>query len=213
MENATKALEIAASVLIGLLILGCLVFVYTQITEVKKQEEDNKKIEQSVDFNQRFDTYNRDNLYGSDIFSVANMVLDYNNREAREKGYREIELEVIINNQVTNAKYFKNNRYDARKLKKTYDELTGKIKKINENKYKEKKVSYWSKFGTNKRLEEQAKQEGLSDTDIANLKNEIIKYNALKGELDDTARKTFKCDNIEYEEYTGRITKMEFSDY
>ena len=38
MENATKALEMAGSVLIGVLLLGCLLFAYTRMSELKDTE-------------------------------------------------------------------------------------------------------------------------------------------------------------------------------
>ena len=39
MENATKALEMAGSVLIGMMIIGVLVFAYAQLSNLKQTEE------------------------------------------------------------------------------------------------------------------------------------------------------------------------------
>ena len=39
MENATKALEMAGSVLIGVLIIGCIVYAYSQLSAIKRDEQ------------------------------------------------------------------------------------------------------------------------------------------------------------------------------
>ena len=87
MENATKALEMAGSVLIGVLLLGCLLFAYTRMSELKDTEHKVEVSEQAKDFNQDYETYNRNNLYGTDLFSLANKIVDYNNKEADGKAY------------------------------------------------------------------------------------------------------------------------------
>ena len=74
MENATKALEMAASVLIGMLIIGMLVFGYTQISDLKQTEENAKQLEQSNNFNQQFEVYDKEGVYGSELLSLANRV-------------------------------------------------------------------------------------------------------------------------------------------
>ena len=54
MENATKALEMAGSLLIGVLLLGCLLFAYTRMSELKDTEHKVEVSEQAKDFNQAF---------------------------------------------------------------------------------------------------------------------------------------------------------------
>ena len=58
MENATKALEMAGSLLIGVLLLGCLLFAYTRMSELKDTEHKVEVSEQAKDFNQDYETYN-----------------------------------------------------------------------------------------------------------------------------------------------------------
>ena len=47
MENATKALEMAGSVLIGVLLLGCILFAYSQMSELKDTEHKGEVAEQA----------------------------------------------------------------------------------------------------------------------------------------------------------------------
>lgn len=158
MENATKALEMAGSVLIGVLILGCLVFVYSKIAETKKVEENSKRAQQATDFNKEYEAYNRQNLYGSDIFSVANMIENYNKKEAETKDYGKIEIKAIVKNEIRGAQFFVKSVYDEKTISEAYKKLTKAINKENKE-YFGKKVSYWSNFGTSTRLENQLLQE------------------------------------------------------
>ena len=67
MENATKALEMAGSLLIGVLLLGCLLFAYTRMSELKDTEHKVEVSQQAQDFNQDYETYSRNNLYVSAV--------------------------------------------------------------------------------------------------------------------------------------------------
>ena len=108
MENATKALEIAASVLIGVLLLGALIFGYNQIAEQKKIEQKNEKARQLSEYNINFESYSKDKVYGSELLSLANEIINYNTRKATdESGYQKIELEVTIKNAIIDGKVFK----------------------------------------------------------------------------------------------------------
>lgn len=78
MENASKALSIAASVLIGVLLVALLVFAYYQFVEIPRQEEANAKTEQTAEFNKKYVAYNKQNLKGNKLISLLNMAIDNN---------------------------------------------------------------------------------------------------------------------------------------
>lgn len=133
MENATKALEIAGSVLLGVLILGLLVFEYRKISNLKKVEEDVKVSQQSEDFNKKFEAYNR-NLYGSELLSLANQIQDYNDRYAGEKtnqyenqGYQKVEVKTTIK---TATNQLAAGTYDLSEFLKVYNALASDIENI-----------------------------------------------------------------------------------
>lgn len=159
MENATKALEMAGSILIGILILGCLVFVYSKIAETEKIKQDSERAGQAADFNKDYEAYNRDNLYGSDMFSLANKIENYNIKEADGKSYQEIEIKIIVENQIIgDPQFFNKTTYNVEELNKAYNDLTEAIRESNKE-YFGKKVSYWSNYGTSTRLDKQLEQE------------------------------------------------------
>lgn len=158
MENATKALEMAGSVLIGVLIIGCIVYAYSQLSAIKRDEQTSERVEQAADFNKDYDAYNRDDLYGSDMFSLANMIENYNIKESDTKYYGKIEIKVKLNTQVINATFFTDSSYNESTLNEKYRDLTNAIKDVNK-KYFKKTVSYWANFGISTRLENQLRQE------------------------------------------------------
>ena len=84
MENASKALIIAGSVLIALLIIGALLLMFNNLTRYQKVGTDNEKEAQVIEFNNQYETYNRKNIQGTDIYSILNRVIDYNKRKSTQ---------------------------------------------------------------------------------------------------------------------------------
>lgn len=219
MENAVKALEIAGSVLMAVLILSCIVFGYSKVREFKQEEEKEERILQASDFNKDFDAYDRDNLYGTDMFSISNKIETYNKKENLDerKQYAKINLNIKVNNQIKNAQYFNKSNYNENQLNDAYKKLSDEINKANK-KHFGKSVSYWKNYGTGGTLEKKLLQAlgkdkyNASTSEINQLKIEIEKYDKLINEQEDMARKRFECIKIEYDNNTGRIIRLEFQD-
>lgn len=145
MENATKALEMAASVLIGMLIIGMLVFGYTQISDLKQTEENAKQLEQSNNFNQQFEVYDKEGVYGSELLSLANRVVD-NSTNTQEYGHTDIKLEIkfkTLPQNMESSQYSKYNfkkRMQASELVQSYEALSKDITayvKAGDSRYKD----------------------------------------------------------------------------
>lgn len=86
MENASKALLIAGSILIGLIIMTMLILMFNRLANVKQEQEEIRKMEQLTAFNQQFEAYNKSVMYGTDIITLINKVVEnnknaYNNTE------------------------------------------------------------------------------------------------------------------------------------
>ena len=211
MENMTKALEIAASVLIGVLILSLLVFGYNQIREQKNIEQKNEKASQLSKFNINFESYAKDTVYGSEILSLANEVINYNERKAVD-GYQEIELEVKISTGVLNGQYLVAGTYSATSLDQQYKKLVKKIKEADITVFG-KSISYWSKL-SDKETEKTVKaRSDFSESEYNKLKTNRTTYKKYVEEQTDFARKTFKYDDVtEYDSGNGRIIKIMFKD-
>lgn len=111
MENATRALTMAASVLIALVIISAILLVFNNLNNYQKVNDQLKKDEAVLEFNNQFETYNRTDVRGSDLLSLANRVVDYNERqsyagtEGKDLGYKPITLTINLDKARDNIKH------------------------------------------------------------------------------------------------------------
>lgn len=84
MENASKALIMAGSVLIALMIIGALMLMFGNLTSYQETDTQGTRSAQIAEFNQQFETYDRNDVRGSDLYSLLNKVIDYNRRQSWE---------------------------------------------------------------------------------------------------------------------------------
>lgn len=107
MENATRALTMAASVLIALVIISAILLVFNNLSSYQKVNQELQKNAQVIEFNRQFDTYDRTDVRGSDLLSLVNKVIDYNERqsyvgkEGSDLGYKPIKLTIDISNNLS----------------------------------------------------------------------------------------------------------------
>ena len=78
MENAAKALLIAAGVLIGLILISMMVISHREISSYYEEKEQAEISEQVHKFNMQFAPYDRENVRGTDLISLVNKIIDYN---------------------------------------------------------------------------------------------------------------------------------------
>ncbi len=86
MENASKALLMAAGVLMTMLIVMLLFFFKGRITDFYNEQGKIDDIENVEKFNKQFTNYDRKKVYGYEIISLTNMIQDYNTRHSGAKG-------------------------------------------------------------------------------------------------------------------------------
>ena len=82
MENASNALLMAGKVLLALMILGALVLMFNNLTTYQDIRIDDKRTNQIIEFNRQFETYDRDDVRGSELYSLLNRTIDYNERKS-----------------------------------------------------------------------------------------------------------------------------------
>lgn len=80
MENAAKALTIAGGVLIAIIVVATLWYSFQQWGIFPQAKDDNQKISQEVEFNKEFESYNKQNLYGTDVITVLNKAMANNEK-------------------------------------------------------------------------------------------------------------------------------------
>lgn len=92
MENASKALIMAGSVLISLLVIGALLLMFNNLSSYQESDLQNTREKQVIEFNNQFATYNRENIRGNELYSLINKVIDYNTRKTIEGNAGGIEI-------------------------------------------------------------------------------------------------------------------------
>ena len=135
MENATKALIIAGGMLIAMLIVGLLTWGYTQIRSLQQENVTEEERQQVVEFNERFEAYNKKVVRGYQMISLSNLVYDTNTRYTEEVGYTPVTIivdglsdqnatgEDLVNYIQTYYDTMSSNQKNA--LKQLYFECTG----------------------------------------------------------------------------------------
>lgn len=138
MENATKALVMAGSILIALLIIGALLLMFNNLSSYQNTNQQNIKDAQIVEFNNQFTTYIRDDVRGNELYSLLNSVIDYNRRKTIEGdegaiqiGYQPMEVKFSLKSPNGkdrkefsidgNNRIFKSNDYIVNKSDNTFE--------------------------------------------------------------------------------------------
>jgi len=224
MENASKALIIAGSVLIALLVISLLVMFYDNIKEMMNTNEKVDLVEQVTEFNKQYDVYYRNNLHGSDILSLANKVNDYNIREAGEEGYQELTMKITFksktdvreNGKKLTTVIHKGDTWDSKDLQLLIeDEVFGWnsiIKELETNQiYNEAGKGYTIQYfsGLRRNQLEETFKEGFPGYNKDEIQTLIDKYLSYKSALNTLKSKTFKATHFGYDDKTGRVILME----
>ncbi len=97
MENAAKALIMAASVLIAIVIISAFILMMSNLTSYQESSYQSNLSAQIAEFNNQFVTYDRSDIRGSDMISLMNRVSDYNARYADSEGFTEMQITIKMN--------------------------------------------------------------------------------------------------------------------
>ena len=100
MENITKALLIAAGVLIAIILTTLLVIGYNQTSGYYQEQSNVTEVKQIIEMSKKFVNYEEKEIRGNEMLSVINMVEDYNEwvKQNSNEGYNEITLNVVFKN-------------------------------------------------------------------------------------------------------------------
>ncbi len=214
MENASKALIMAGGVLISLMVIGLLVLFYNNLSGMQKIKTDSETEQQATEFNKQYDVYARD-VYGSEILSIANKIADYNKREADNKGYTPIDLEVTFTKGLSERYFVENKVYSAKDL---YDITANKSAKnpICLEEYVKQLGNKTVYSRINSSISRQIKKIATMRTndlqalgiEEADYKDNLAEYNQYKNLLTQMKETVFKYVKFDYDENNGRIKKM-----
>ncbi len=210
MENASKAILMAGGILIGIIILGALFLMFKNLSSYKSSDTNNSRTAQVLEFNNQYDTYDRKDVRGSELYSLLNKVIDYNRRKTdyaygstgsakteNDEGaglkYMPMTIKVDLNGKKADFSIdgtnvlIQNNSY-------TESDVDNDFKTKIDNKLKSMVGSYSSSviqnlgsvaseiYGTLPRSGSSFKTSGFSEYELTTIRDAIIKYDSATGE-------------------------------
>lgn len=218
MENASKALVMAGSIFLSLMIVGALIFMFNSLSNFKQTEEDMEDVSKLAQYNKQIESFNKTYLYGSEILSLVNYIEDYNVREEDTETYEKITIKITLK-KIVGAKYIKATTYtNPKELIKDFNNLekaNNTLKKKEfcgrtiEEYYGMKSQEIYNIVETYKITKKQSYD---IDKKVEEINKKVAEYSALRSELTTFKLKVFK-NNIKAIKYEGsRITYMEFAE-
>lgn len=202
MENASKALYMAAGILISLMIIAIFVYLFNAGGNIGERYEERQSQEQLLLFNSKFENFAKSNNSISDMISVTNLAIN-TNEENEYNTQKTVEIEVEIASGVllsVSSKYelernnifigkLENINSSSRKLY-VYDLMNKKIGELNS--------TYTLSIGQACSCAAGALINILG-TDTFSLVDNNMKY-----------KYQFKNTDIQYHNSTGRVKYMKF---
>lgn len=239
MENASKALIIAGSVLIALMIIGALLLMFNNLSNYQQTNVQGTREAQIVEFNNQYETYNRKDVRGSELYSLLNRVIDYNRRKSTEGtgskdegqylAYEPMQIKFTIKDinqlSVDGITRLIESQYTISSTENTFEkEVKGTIDEL-ENEYGSETLvnltTNISKIFPENPTEKQ-KEDAIARFNSASKTKTVTKWDEIKEgsiyrndvytyyEYIQFKRTHFDCTNAKYNSNTGRIVEMTF---
>ena len=231
MENASKALIMAGSVLLALIVIGAFILMLTNLNDYQEKNDTTLQQQQIVEFNNQFSTYDRTGLRGSDMLSLMNRIIDYNSRKTTEDiGFQKMKITIkgLDSNILQSLRYeTSGNNLLIKKNTYTQDNLSEIVTKPQEleRKYQKKYITqlvsniskfmdiYNSSLSINQKIQEINEKKWLPKSvttygSLDSVKNDILiyyEYSQFKRTYFDSTGET------KYDKNTGRITELNFN--
>ncbi len=200
MENGTRALIMAATVFLGIMLFSIMVYLFRAGAEVN-QDYDQKQIDNQLAlYNSNFELYNVEDNTIMDIISVANLAYNVN-EESDYDSENSMKIEIRFNSEYFNSKTFI--------IPNTKENGIGR-NKIFDNKRK-KFISIYDLLEKN--ITELGINKGIGGLDDMNLNEKLT---TTKKDIDTNTpiyKYLFRCIGVEYSSKTGKIKYMKFVGY
>lgn len=199
MENASRALVISGAVLVAVIIMGFLIYMFHNATEMKNQEINEERQRQIMLFNKEYESYNKKLMRGTDVITVMNMANNYNSKNAWDMNKNfgnggwnselKIDASVILKSQIVVAK------------ESIKDKISDSVRRI----YKDAHINL-PEVANITDITMDTRNQGYKSDDVAYIFVTLDEDNALK----EFKRKFFRCSKLDYSKITGLVNKIEF---
>lgn len=152
MENASKGLMIAGSILLTIMVVGMLVYFLSQYRQFPQAQTEAERLAQVTKFNREYESYDKKKMYGTDVATIVNKVINNNKKYADQ---RTGELKKGENNYYINVKITVNT--DIQRYATQYYEVQQPDEKtksyVAEDTYREGKITGYIDGNRNQKVE------------------------------------------------------------
>ena len=239
MENASKALIMAGSILISIIIISLLVLGYNQMSQLEQTRQDAEEADKLSEYMRRFEQFNREVVYGSELLSLGNLQQDYAASVDRiDEGYEPVEVTVEITKEIPDSRgYFETGTYTIQELSRQQDDIEDDIAvyEVQNSDYNNRSVRFYSQksyreiamdFGYEGKnqipsdvadydiveyVREHQNQSGTHGSAFLRCVEDISDYVDLRSIYNDfRTGKRFKCEYVENSDANGRLIQMTF---
>lgn len=211
MENASKALTMAAGVLIAVLIIVLIYVLVNNLSDLSKQDEQQLKAKQTAAFNKEYESYDKKLMRGTELITLINKAIANNEKYEKQDEIYDVNVAFTLKSDVTKVTVkirenkqvgketteviFEGNKKVELKSKKTEDRINPDLKDFMQLGIHESTGSYQIKY--------------LKDE---NGEDKLDSYDKIYNAYTVFKRKIFKCVKIGYSDETGRVNYMEYEE-
>ena len=186
MENASKAIYMAAGLLIGVMIIGVFTYLFANGSQMGEKYALKQQEEQTRLFNSKFEQYQKKNNNFLDMISVTNLALD-NNKKNDYLSSKSVEINIDLGAGKT-LFVKKDSKLERNQLFKNGFEIINTHDLLNKNRkdlLKDNNLNFSLAL--------------RKETDYFTMVDKNMNYKYL-----------FECTHIKYNDSTARIEKMDF---
>lgn len=221
MENASRALLMAGGMLMAIVVISILVITFRNTSQIEQANQEAQEVEEIRMFNERFASYQKSAMYGTDVISVLNMAIS-NNRKYDVNPGEDYYVDVIftlkrdVMDEIYHYKYeedYNPPRYDKKET------ISNNPRRSTDALKKDTEYSLTNNYSTlynfvrnadapdSKILDEAPYKRIYKDNDK---KKMLTEYYEIYYGMANFKRFTFRCIDVDYDDTNGRIIRMEF---
>lgn len=201
MENATKALVMAGSVLIAVIIIALLYSFLSTLSANAEQEDLALLVEQTERFNKEYEAFERKLMRGTDLITVINKAIANNDRYEDQEHIYDIDVQFELLSDITKVIVVIENGKIKEDSRSREQVVFNSLKSYSVIKNRELLTEFMSEGMQPKRDSYILKNyDGPDDKDYEKIYDYFTVFK----------RKFFSCIGIEYSPETGRVNMLKF---
>jgi len=205
MENATKALVMAGSVLIAIIIIALLYSFMATLTANAEQEDLRLLAQQTEKFNREYEAFEQKLLRGTDVVTVINKAMANNKKYDNYDKIYDVDVQFVLATPVKQIEIDVENG-EAKPARET--EIFAEVKSYSliDNKQPDRINAELKKFVA------YGVQDESKDSYVIRNKKDENNYTKVYESFTVFKRKFFTCTKLEYNDETGRVNLLVFEE-